>query len=456
MVLGGIVALIAVGMTATAALLRRADGPPDTWLAAVEQMEAVPGIQRVDILDYAPPPSGWMADREDYTPAARLGVVLERELEPDAAATAASTAVQAWCDAHPLTDVEENTEFEFTAGESTSVAGAGLTTPVAILLSGNDVHEPGAQPWDVARDDVAVAFALWKAGAVHASGHDATARDAEGLVMLGQVAADRGASVTLSILGGGGVYQRGGVPIVELVGLVAAASERPGVESATFLSQETRLDVRAAWPTGSVELGQLVAWLEGEDVAARLQRPIAFTLTGPAGEATAEGWVSGFSPPQWEPHTLPLPEGVVPWPEDPSAPPCGGDDLEVTWSGSDAAMGQRWGVLRGRNVSGHPCAVEGVPDVEPLRSDGQPQADVTTEPYEPGVVPARVVIPPGESAVAIIGWRMMSARDELDYTTAVRVVPVPGASPAELLTDAQQDILDGAVLAVSPWAQDTA
>ena len=449
MVLGGIVALIVVGVTATVALLRRPEGPPDTVLAAVEQMAAVPGVRRVDILDYAPPPSGWL---EDGHAVARVGVELDGDLEPDAAATAASTAVRTWYDTDPFPGVEKGTEFELTAGEPVSVAGADVTTPVGILIPGSDEHEPGTPTWDVVRDDVAVAFALWKAGAVHASGHDAVAQDAAGLVALGQVAADRGASVTLS--GGGAVYQRGGAPVVEIVGLVAAASERPGVESATFLSQESRLNVVAAWPTGSVELGQLVSWLEGQDVAARLHRPIAFAVTGPGGVATAEGWVSGFTPPGWEPHSLPLPEGVVPWPEDPSAPPCGGDDLEITWSGSDAAMGQRRGALRGRNVSGHPCAVEGTPEVEPLRSDGQAQVGVTTEPFRPGVVPARVVIPSGETAVAAIEWRMMSARTELDYTTAVRVTSVPGALPAEVHTDEQLDILEGAVLAVSPWAQD--
>jgi hypothetical protein len=56
--------------------------------------------------------------------------------------------------------------------------------------------------------------------------------------------------------------------------------------------------------------------------------------------------------------------------------------------------------------------------------------------------------------VAAIEWRMMSARTELDYTTAVRVASVPGALPAEVHTDEQLDILEGAVLAVSPWAQD--
>ncbi|MDD9371866.1 MAG: DUF4232 domain-containing protein [Acidimicrobiales bacterium] len=450
MVLGGIVALIVVGLTATAALLRRPEGPPDPVLAAVEQMAAVPGVRQVDILDYVPASSGWQGGHAS----ARVGVVLDGELEPDAAGAAASAAVQSWYEARPFTGVDDGTELELRAGESTSAESGDVTTPVGVLIPGGDAHEPSAEPWDVARDDIAVAFALWKAGAVRASGHDAVAQDAERLVVLGQVAADREASVTLIILGGSGVYQRGGVPDVELVGLVAAASERPGVDTATFLSQESRLDVRATWPTGSAELGQLVAWLEGQVIAARRQRSIAFTLTGPGGVATAEGWVSGFSPPQWEPHPLPLPEGVVPWPEDPSAPSCGGDDLEVTWSGSDAAMGQRRGALRGRNVSGHPCAVEGVPSVEPLRGDGQPQVDVTTEPFRPGVIPARVVIPPGEAAVAAIDWRMMSARSELDYTTAVRVVSVPGAAPAEVVTDAQLDILDGAVLAVSPWAQE--
>lgn len=156
----------------------------------------------------------------------------------------------------PFPGVEEGTEFELTAGEPVSVAGADVTTPVGILIPGSDEHEPGTPTWDVVRDDVAVAFALWKAGAVHASGHDAVAHDAAGLVALGEVAADRGASVTLS--GGGAVYQGGGAPVVEIVGLVAAASEPPGVESATFLSQESRLNVVAAWPTGSVELGHLL------------------------------------------------------------------------------------------------------------------------------------------------------------------------------------------------------
>jgi hypothetical protein len=325
-VVGGVVALIVVGMTATVALRRRAEGPPDAVRAAVEQMEAVPGVRHVDILDYEPPPRGWL---EDGHALARVGVVLDGGLEPDAAATTASTVVQTWYDAHPFSGVEDGTEFELTAGDSVSVAGVGVTTPVGILIPGSDEHEPGAPIWDVARDDVAIAFALWKAGAVYASGHDAIAGDAEGLVELGRLAADRAARVTLSILGGSGVYQAGGVPIVEIVGLVAAASERPGVESATFLHQQSRLDVRAAWSTGSVELGRLVAWLEGQDVAARLHRPIAFTLTGPCGVATADGWVSGFRPPQPEPHSLPLPEGVVPWSEDASAPSCDGDDLEM-------------------------------------------------------------------------------------------------------------------------------
>ena len=69
-------------------------------------------------------------------------------------------------------------------------------------------------------------------------------------------------------------------------------------------------------------------------------------------------------------------------------------------------------------------------------------------------VPARVVVPPGETAVAAIDWRMMSAGSELEYTTAMRVVSVPGASSTEVPADEHLDILDGAVLAVSPWVQD--
>nr|WP_246322156.1 DUF4232 domain-containing protein [Nocardioides panzhihuensis] len=135
-------------------------------------------------------------------------------------------------------------------------------------------------------------------------------------------------------------------------------------------------------------------------------------------------------------------------------------DLEVTFGGHDAAAGSRQAWIRARNAGAQACAIESVPAVEFLDAAGAAQAGVTIEPYEPSMVPARVVVPAGESAMAVIDWQAMSTANDPDVTTALRVTALPGSKPVTIQVSrpsapSDLDILDGAEVRISPWAQGT-
>ncbi|MDQ4112451.1 MAG: hypothetical protein M3306_15335 [Actinomycetota bacterium] len=83
---------------------------------------------------------------------------------------------------------------------------------------------------------------------------------------------------------------------------------------------------------------------------------------------------------------------------------------------------------------------------------------MTTEPYEPSMVPERVVVPAGESVTAVIDWQAMSTANDPDVTTDLRVTALPGGKPVTVAVSwpgapSDLDILDGAEVRISPWAQ---
>jgi hypothetical protein len=142
--------------------------------------------------------------------------------------------------------------------------------------------------------------------------------------------------------------------------------------------------------------------------------------------------VSAFSPPEPEPNSLPPPAGIDAWPDGADAPVCTGADLDVNYGGSDAATGARYALLLARNVSERPCAVDGIPDIDFRNTEGAAQEDVRFEPYRPGVIPGRLVLPPDEQMLAPLQWSAMSMANDPDVTTSIEVIAVPGRAPALL------------------------
>jgi hypothetical protein len=215
-----------------------------------------------------------------------------------------------------------------------------------------------------------------------------------------------------------------------------------------------------AGPAHTPQAGDGGGWREDPARAAGLDGPVAYTVTEPGYATLLDGWVGGAAPPEPEPRTVPLPDGVTPWPEAPAAPACSGDDLELTLGTPDAAAGGRYLGVLARNVSGGPCALEGVPGLAFRNAEGEPQRNVTVAP-QPGIVPGRVVVPAGGQAMATLQWRAMSTALDPDVTTRVEVTPVPGADPVRLVPRepgdsggaTTLDVLDGAEVRVGPWAQ---
>jgi len=80
-------------------------------------------------------------------------------------------------------------------------------------------------------------------------------------------------------------------------------------------------------------------------------------------------------------------------------------------------------------------------------------------PYESGVVPGRLVVPPGEQMLAPLRWRAMSTANDPNVAVSIQVIAVPGAEPVLLdVTEHESspvglDIMDGGDVYLGPWAQ---
>jgi len=208
---------------------------------------------------------------------------------------------------------------------------------------------------------------------------------------------------------------------------------------------------------GDGVLDDVSRWLTTYDgYPARSGQSLAYAVQGTRG-GEVEGWVGGTTPPRT---TMPPFGDAEPWPADPTAPSCRMPDLEVTFGGHDAAAGSRQAWIGARNAGGKACAIEGVPAVEFLNAEGAAQTGVTVKPYEPSMVPARVVVPAGKSVTAVIDWQAMSTANDPDVTTELRVTALPGDKPVTIPVrwpgaPSNLDILDGAEVRISPWAQGT-
>ncbi|WP_116950821.1 DUF4232 domain-containing protein [Jiangella endophytica] len=150
------------------------------------------------------------------------------------------------------------------------------------------------------------------------------------------------------------------------------------------------------------------------------------------------------------------------WPADPSAPECDPAALRLEITGSDAALGSRYLFLGATNTGPAPCAVQGHPDVT-FRTLAEQPLTVTVVPTPDA---ARVVIPPGARAMAVVDWNAMPTADNPDLTYEVVLAAVPGAPATELpLTSwvvegygphTYLDIVDGGEVAITEWRPDGA
>lgn len=433
-----VVSALALVATITAGLLawRPWDPVPDELRAALARIGELPGVLDVDV-DY----EVTLHDGKDGDAArALVSARLDADLRPDAAAETArrATAVLDAVDVPGVTSLDRSVWVN--AGEPTSTHGM-------------DVF-----PVMVAFDDVEEAFALWHAGALAVRG-EVTVRDGEHLVELARFAAEQGIAVSLRTTDGSLAYDAmGTVPDVAAASLIADVATRPGVRTVGYDAYaEPALRVGLDVAHDSAQADDVLEHLEAEDLAERAGHPVAVTLTDPA-FTQRSGWVSALAPAEPEPHTLPMPADVEPWPDD-DAPACTGSDLELSYGGSDAATGARFASVRARNVGDGACAVEGVPEIDFRNAEGESQRDVTLEPYGAGIVAARVVVPAGAEVFTPIEWRAMSTANDPDVTTSIVVTPVPGAGPVSLDVLGHEssasglDVLDGAQVSVGPWVQ---
>jgi hypothetical protein len=448
------------------------DPVPDELQRATRDASRLAGVAEIDIEHRQTadvPTTKFGAKPSEF----EVNVRLDAKLTPDDAAVAAEGVHERLVPAaESVTRDEVSVVLRVTAGEPEDMNGV-LVDPLEVWYSATTGTE-----------DVADAFRVWQAGARRVSVHggefpvdeagadSGIARDSPAgigieaaatadLVPLAELAAELGRSADLHASDGKARYTGYDfVPDVDAVRLAVAASSRRGVESAVFSNSTTpQLSIHAAWPAASPEGRELKRWLEAHTYATQAGRPVAFTISGPGYATLTEGWVSAFAPPEPEPHPLPLPAGIEPWPEEADAPACTGADLDVTYGGSDAATGTRYASLLARNVSDHPCAVEGIPDIGFRIVDGTAYTDVRFVPYESGVVPGRLVVPPGEQMLAPLRWRAMSTADDPNVAVSIQVIAVPGAEPVELnvteheSSPAGLDIMDGADVYLGPWVQ---
>lgn len=437
-----------------------AERPPAEIRSAADEVRELDGVVDVEVTrtTVIDPVAGNFGQREETTPSAvHARVELTESLDAagaGAAATEAQRLLAAGSDrVDPLENVTVSAEFVSGAEQPwlnlRTELDADPDTVAEAAEYGYELRAAGA-------DHVSLGVTAAEAGDPLAQRASVVASAPDGLVVLAQKALELGHGADLEAPG---VHYRSAAQLPDLptVRLVVAVAARPDVRDAAYVGGQQQLTIQSDAAPGTQSLVDLRLWLESQRYATA-EDPLAYTVLD-AEFTESTGWVSGVLPAGHAPHTVPLPAGTKAWPDDDAAPSCADDDLRIAWAGSDAATGHRYGLLTARNVGKHPCALEAVPTVLPLNSAGREQDDMSTEPYAPGVVPGRVVVPPGEAASAAVEWDSMSTANDPDLTTTLRVVPQPGATSVEVPvagrpeTPAGLDLLDGAVLQVSPWVQ---
>ncbi|GGR43078.1 hypothetical protein J2S40_004299 [Nocardioides luteus] len=447
----GIAVAVAVLVVAAGVVLlkdRREPKDDRTTLELSDEWRSVPGVRDVVAIERSrriPGEDFGEADRWEH--AVEVEVTLEDDLTMAEAAGAGK-----------VVDVlaPEIARLAPEAGERTSALFT--TDSVDIRASGS-----GLGTAEAVGDGLGDAVALRDAGASEVTlplssppvgiSDQAHARAPEGR-LIAVITAARDQERPVDVKAGDAWYRTHGIPDPAAARLTLDVSQRPQVTSAQ-LASDSPLVVLVDAAEGDDAIEEVRQWVAAYDrYPGGEAQPLEFTVEGTRGGEVA-GWVGGKMPPRT---TMPPFGDARPWPDDPAALPCGPRFLEVTFGSQDAALGSRQASLHAVNLGDRPCVVEAVPTVEFLDAEGVPQADVTVDPYQPSMVPERLVVPVGESVTALIDWRAMSTADDPGVTTDLRVIAVPGAEPVTIPVGGPSqptdlDVLDGAEVRISPWAQ---
>ncbi|PFG44481.1 uncharacterized protein DUF4232 [Isoptericola jiangsuensis] len=402
---------------------------------AVDRAAAVPGVVAVEA-------EAW--DDDLAAGGVDVTVRLDPGLDPDAAQDAADAAAAALDGSRSPTP---------RAVQVTVVVG-GSDGPVDAPVRLSSV-EDGA---------VALAYRLRAAGATAVDDVSVTVPHAADLPTAAGLVVDADlftSPATLRTGDGSVVYDAGLVPRATTATLLADLAARPAVTSVAFTWNQGAPSRLAVTATSADAAADVAAWLTGQDEESVVTPAVAEITV--AGDDPVHAWVAGLEPAVVVPHTVPLPDDVEAWPADHAAPDCAGDDLSLALGAPDAAAGQRYLAVLAENTSGRACALDGVPRITYLDADDEPQDDVRTVAASDGVVPGRVVVPPGERAMATLQWGAMSTANDPDVTVALDVVAVDGADAVRLVPQVPAgagaagpttlDVLDGAEVRVSPWVQ---
>ncbi|MDQ0726140.1 DUF4232 domain-containing protein [Microbacterium sp. W4I20] len=130
---------------------------------------------------------------------------------------------------------------------------------------------------------------------------------------------------------------------------------------------------------------------------------------------------------------------------------CTAANTTIMTSPPDGATGHRGQLLQLVNVADEPCTVDGYPDVAYGDQNGH-LLDVAVEhgrsfmAEDPGASP--IVLPPGGSASAFIGWDANSVQGQL-AARSIWVAVLPGEE--RLSWDMPLDIIPGATVYVTAW-----
>lgn len=302
------------------------------------------------------------------------------------------------------------------------------------------------------KEQIIQAFSLRQLGAHSVGQGSAVAKDVPGLKVLGGYAAEHDEPVSLRLEDSSLIYSSDQRLDLAEFDLAVEAAALDAVESTVFDS--SGLSVHTTAEADSEDTVRVKEWLAKH---APLEQPVAFTLSTAGYADVIEGWVSEKLPESLIARPAPLPDNVAAWSDDPAAPACAQDDLELALGAPDAALGSRYMAISAKNISTAPCAVEGYPQVRFRNSQGQAQQDVRLVPMA-SIQSQRVVIPAGESILSALKWKAMSTANDPDATTSLGIAAAAGFESAELVPEVQGaatslDILDGGEVAQSPWLQ---
>lgn len=394
--------------------------------------------------------------RQDALAAPDLSVDVQFELadqldpgQAEAAVTQMAQQIQAGARTPDVQDLD----LSFVAGPSRAIPGSkSQAYPLEVTeIFSRATADEQAKP-ALLGEKAAFAFGLRHHGAASVINGSATADNLDQLLKLGEFAAQAKHPVELALTDHSVRYSPTDSTDISELQFLADAAKRGIFQNASIDNSGLNLTLVIEAPAAAEK--ETRSWLEEH---AAFAEAMPYKLFSAGYEVLAEGWV-GDKKPEWLiPRPVALPDNLTSWPQNPSAPWCAEDDLEIVLGTPDAATGSRYLSVHAKNISPRPCALRSYPQIDFLNADGETQPDVQLQP-EPGILLERVVIPSDEAVISTLEWNAMSTSLDPDETVALRVAAAKGMTPVELAPafdgqPATLDILDGAQLRQSPWVQ---